>query len=209
VDKKTKKPTASDTIYLIASISKTFVMEQTVRAYREGKIASLDDEVRKYVPDFSVRNPFGVDHSTRRQSQFPRRQRGVAGETEIVNEHERPGKRTHQPTFRAMLSHLSGLSREAPCDDVFCRHIDTATILARLRQQSLISAPEMSPSYSNLGFALLGNLISERLYNETFEKTLLRMTRPLAMKWTGYNLTKEIAERMAVEYQVDGMNSSL
>jgi CubicO group peptidase (beta-lactamase class C family) len=195
VDKKTKKPTLSDTIYLVASVSKTFVMEQTVRAYLDGKISSLDDDVCRYVPDFVINNPFAVG------AQMSNVARAKSAEKEA----RRRACGSGAPTFRAMLSHLSGLSREAPCNDVFCLNTDTATILARLRHMSLVRAPETYPSYSNLAFALLGNLISERLYNETFEHTLARITRGLAMKWTGVNITNEVMERMAVAYQIDGM----
>jgi CubicO group peptidase (beta-lactamase class C family) len=117
MDKKTKRPTNSNSIFHIASITKTFVLELAIKAFQNNKIASLDDEVRKYVPNFYIINPFG----------------------------------NSQPTFREMLSHLAGLSRVSPCEDVYCAKEDTSIILERLKTRRLINAPNTEPRYSNLG----------------------------------------------------------
>jgi CubicO group peptidase (beta-lactamase class C family) len=171
------KPSLHDTIFRLGSMSKTFVAEGALKAVRDGKIASLDDELRKYFPRFAVHNPF--DDTA--------------------------------PTVRQMVSQLAGMASEPPCAGLPECLVDTATVLARVRATGeLIFAPNSRPSYSNLAFGIIGNLLP-RLWEpaqtddaKAFPALLKNITAPLGMHDTGLNFTAAVRARMAVEYSRAG-----
>eukprot|EP01114_Cavostelium_apophysatum_P020307 TRINITY_DN676_c0_g1_i5.p1 TRINITY_DN676_c0_g1~~TRINITY_DN676_c0_g1_i5.p1 ORF type:complete len:515 (+),score=84.78 TRINITY_DN676_c0_g1_i5:227-1771(+) len=106
-------------------------------------------------------------------------------------------------TWRQVASQMSGLPREAPCG--IC-NVTTEEILERLTSQYLIMPPWTRPSYSNLGFSLIGRILSElpqvnMLYEDYVTQNILQ---PLGMTSTGFNFTEEIIERMPVGYNTDG-----
>lgn len=165
-----------DTIYRLASVSKTFAAELVIRAYKEGLITSLDDEIRKYASDFTVVNRFGG---------------------------------TEQPTFRQVLAHVGGLPRQGPCLAP-CPE-NTTVMLQRIAAYSwLIAKPNTMPSYSNLGFALLGNIVAERLYKDSYYNVLQsQVLDKLLMSNTGGIFTPSVIARMAKPYKYDGSEAGL
>lgn len=167
-DKPNTAPTEK-TIYRLASNSKTFAVETAIQAYAEGKIASFDDELRKYFPDFKIKNPFG----------------------------------TAQPTFRQLMSQLGGIPREGPCVDC---NITSSVILQRIAEfNTIMMRPWTRPSYSNLAYSLIGNLIAERLYDKQWGDFLVEnIARPLGMNTTGLNYTSTVLSKMVVNYLLDG-----
>jgi len=66
--------------------------------------------------------------------------------------------------------------------------------------------PWIRPSYSNLGFALLGRILEDiegvDVVFEEFVQT--NILNPLSMGSTGFNYTEEVLERLAVGYNPDG-----
>ena len=57
----------SNTIYRIGSVTKIFPVLLLFKLYEQGVIASVDDQLNKYVPDFAIKNPFSKDNVTFRQ----------------------------------------------------------------------------------------------------------------------------------------------
>ena len=172
VDKKAPRvaPTPS-TIFRIGSVSKVLVAELLLRAVLQGRIASLDDEAREYVPDFFIRNPY----------------------------------EDKQPTWRMLASQLGSVPRMGPCA-ANCP-FNTTTMLAKIKEEMRLVAPLNSmPSYSNLAFAVVGNVLGERVYGmESFAAALkLHVLQPLKMDSTGLDLTEEVRKRMATFYSQDG-----
>ncbi|XP_065828848.1 putative beta-lactamase-like 1 [Oscarella lobularis] len=109
-------------------------------------------------------------------------------------------------TIRQMLSQLSGLPREAPClyGSISTCNSTTAEIYDNLKNESLIFPPWVVPSYSNLGFALLGNGLAAYL-NTTFEDYVQKnILEPLNMGQTGFTFTSSVTKEMATGYNVDG-----
>ncbi|KAK3739509.1 hypothetical protein QZH41_005067 [Actinostola sp. cb2023] len=106
-------------------------------------------------------------------------------------------------TLRQIANQLSGLPREAPC--VTCTANETTQQqLVYLRNQSLVVEPGTIPSYSNLGYALLGRLLTERM-NTTFEAwTKENILSPLGLKHTGFTINKDVKENMAFPYDNQG-----
>lgn len=57
----------ANTICRIGSITKIFPVLLLFKLYEQGVISSVDDPLSKYVPEFSIRNPFSRDNVTLRQ----------------------------------------------------------------------------------------------------------------------------------------------
>ena len=139
LDTSNDAPT-KDSIYRIGSISKVWT---TLMAFimRDNGNVSFDSPICKYNSNFSIENPWGIDES------------------------EKSGKKI---TVKHLASQVSGLPREAPClngtTDSQCYLEDTNTILQRLSDSfSLIHPTDVQGSYSNLAYALLGNILAEYL----------------------------------------------
>lgn len=155
-----------NTVYRIGSISKIFTVLLLYRLYEGGLIGSIDDPLSKYIPEFSIRNPFTDDNIT----------------------------------LREIASQMSGLPREAPCI-YHCEGTNSIEQLAILRNRSLILPPWTMPSYSNLGYALLGRLLTERVLNTTFETWVQEeILGPLEMKNSGFEITSEVKRNTAFPY---------
>ena len=107
-------------------------------------------------------------------------------------------------TLREIASQMSGLPREAPCM-YSCDNTTSAEQLALLKNRTLVLPPWNTPSYSNLGYALLGRLLTENLLNQTFESWALEnIIKPLGMVNTGFEITDEVQKNMAFPYLPGG-----
>lgn len=108
-------------------------------------------------------------------------------------------------TVRQIASQMSGLPREAPCFYT-CVNATTFNQLAALRNRSLALPPGTMPSYSNLGYALLGRLLSENLLeNQTFEEWVIeRILKPLNMTDSGFNITQKQFKNLAYPHNPNG-----
>ena len=108
-------------------------------------------------------------------------------------------------TIRQIANQMSGLPREAPCFYI-CENITSADQLQQLKNRSLVMAPGTMPSYSNLGYALLGRLLTENLLrNETYESWVReRILKPLNMTNTGFEITKDVQRNMAFPHTENG-----
>lgn len=107
-------------------------------------------------------------------------------------------------TLREIASQMSGLPREAPCI-YHCEETNSSEQLALLTNRTVVLPPWKTPSYSNLGYALLGRLLTENLLNQTFESwTITNIIKPLEMKDTGFEITPEVEKNMAFPYLPGG-----
>ena len=103
-------------------------------------------------------------------------------------------------TMREIICQMSGLLREAPCL-YHCEKTNSKEQLAQLQNKSLL----FPPWKSNLGFALLGRLITENLLNTTFEKWVQgEILEPLKMNNTGFEITSMVEENLAFPYGHQG-----
>jgi CubicO group peptidase (beta-lactamase class C family) len=106
----------------------------------------------------------------------------------------------HRPTIRRMLSHLSGLQRETPGDVwVTLEFLTDEALLRDLGQAEQVLAPGARFHYSNLAFALLGQLVarvSGTPYTQYVEERILG---PLGMNRTSWTPDAEAAEGYLVE----------
>ncbi|KAH3743905.1 beta-lactamase family protein [Pelomyxa schiedti] len=166
----TMVPTA-DTIYRIASMSKTFAVLSMLQQHEAGKITSLNQPISEMFPEFYMPNQW---------------------------ETTRGG-----PTWRQVASQVGGLPREIPCSPTTSNELcteDTATILERVKLMPLIMPPGTRPSYSNLGFGLIGRLL-ETTFGMSYEDYVTQsILTPLGMTSTGFEFTDDVISRMARGY---------
>ena len=159
-----------NTVYRIGSITKIFAVLLMYKLYEEGVIGSVDDPLSKYIPEFSIQNPFTSDNIT----------------------------------LREIASQMSGLPREAPCI-YHCEGTNSTEQLSLLKNRSLVLTPWKMPSYSNLGYALLGRLLTEKVLNTTFESWIQdEILAPLEMNNTGFEITSHVERNMAFPYGNNG-----
>eukprot|EP01113_Clastostelium_recurvatum_P034364 TRINITY_DN4654_c0_g1_i3.p1 TRINITY_DN4654_c0_g1~~TRINITY_DN4654_c0_g1_i3.p1 ORF type:complete len:606 (+),score=123.90 TRINITY_DN4654_c0_g1_i3:99-1820(+) len=170
-------PPDENTIFRIGSVTKLFSSISLYQMIESGVVASLDDPISKYWPNMTFLDPFTA-------------QDGNDGHT--------------SPTFIQLATHLSGAPREAPCIIVNC-NLTNEEMLPLLQQTMLIYPPFTQPSYSNLGYSLLGNTLgaisSSGYYQQMVQDQILT---PLAMKSTGFTYSSDVVSRMAVGYDANG-----
>ena len=111
-------------------------------------------------------------------------------------------------TLRQIASQMSGLPREAPCV-YHCTQTNSAEQLKLLRNRNLVMEPWTTASYSNLGYALLGRLLTENLLNKTFECWVKEeILDPLGMYNTGFQITNDVEKNMAISYLRNGQEKA-
>ena len=104
-----------------------------------------------------------------------------------------------QPTLRHLMCHMAGLQREAPLGNA------TADVLSAVGASLLLAPPGSGPpSYSNLGFALLG-YAAEGAGGALLPALVeAHITRPLQLGGTGYAYTPDVMARLASGYAASG-----
>lgn len=115
-------------------------------------------------------------------------------------------------TFRQLLSHMSGLGRNVPCEGIFdfgC-NISDAQMMKNIAGMRLMYPPGTRPAYSNLGFGLLGKVLTRIARAPSWDALLTKLiTGPLAMENTGNSFEHVDAGKMAVGYYPDGSVADL
>lgn len=109
-------------------------------------------------------------------------------------------------TFRQLASHMAGLPRNPPCKGLFSTgcNITDKQMYTNLATLELMYPPGLQPSYSNLGFGLLGRVL-ERMKGPTWELELREaILDPLNMTNSGNTFTPSAVSRLAVGYYPDG-----
>lgn len=159
-DVVSKTPATAETLYRIASNTKTFTATAILQLRDRGKLR-LDDPVSNYLPWFKVR------------SSFP--------DAPVI-------------TIRQLITHTSGLPRESAGPYWIDFEFPTRTqMIAALPSQEAPLAPETRLKYSNLAFALAGEIVasvSAEPYDQYVRKHILE---PLGMASTAVTLTPSCA----------------
>ena len=172
-DSRNNRPLDGDTVFEIGSITKVFTALLLAEMVTRGEVA-LDDPVSKYLP-------------------------------ERVHIPERGGI---QITLRHLASHTSGLPRE-PAGFVFRDDIDpyatftTDQLYSAVANSWLQYEPGLHSTYSNLGFGLLGHVLTLRANASYDELILSRICDPLNLADTRASLTPSMQERLAQGHRAD------
>ena len=106
-------------------------------------------------------------------------------------------------TLRRLLCHHSGLMGEAPGDYWETKQFPTIEeFLTRLPEVELVIEPDSAFKYSNLAFAMLGEVVS-RVSGSAYEEYVhTKILNPLGMSSSVFALTDDLRPRMATGYQV-------
>jgi len=108
-------------------------------------------------------------------------------------------------TIRQLLTHTSGLAREADVpywtDHIFPTREELAEVVLR---QDALNPPETVYQYSNLGMSLLGEIVTEvsgRPWADYVQENILR---PLGMLSSSGAPGKDLLQRLATPYMLPG-----
>ena len=162
-------PARSDTVYRIASISKTFTATAVMQLRDAGKL-QLDDPVVRHLPWFSYRN------------RFP----------------DAP-----QVTIGHLLTHTSGLPREAAFPYWTDRKFPSRErMIEALASQESVFEPETRYKYSNLGLALLGEVVAAVSGEPYATYVHGKILAPLGLVSTWVEVSAVDADRLATGYLI-------
>jgi CubicO group peptidase (beta-lactamase class C family) len=105
-----------------------------------------------------------------------------------------------RPTLRTLLSHLSGLQRE-PVGEMWetLESPSVEQLLAQLPQAERVLEPYTRHHYSNLGFALLGEVVARRSGRPYREHVDERILRPLGLSRTTWDPQEPYAQGYFVD----------
>ena len=170
-DLDSKRRPDEHTVFRIASITKTFTATALFQLRDQGRLG-LDDPLVEHVPEFSS--------ATARKG-------SVA-----------------DVTLRRLLCHHSGLMTEVPIEEPYWETLRNPTIeqiVGALPQAEVVVEPDSTFKYSNLGFALLGEVVtrvSGLPYAQYVETEILR---PLGMASSAFELSDNLRARLATGYE--------
>ncbi len=166
-DLEKKTPVTPQSLFRLASNSKTFTATAVMQLRDAGRLR-LDDPVDKYLPGFSIGNPFPDAPPI---------------------------------TIYHLLTHTSGLPREAAFPYWTDRHFPTLQqILDSLPHQEMIYPPGERIKYSNLGMALLGEIVAVASGMSYEEYVTTRILRPLGMEHTYVTLDERERAQLVTPY---------
>ncbi|WP_080054607.1 serine hydrolase domain-containing protein [Spirosoma aerolatum] len=175
----------SQTVYPIASITKTFTGALLAQAVVDGKV-QLNDDVRKYLtgdyPNLVYQgHPIRLVHLINHRSGLPF----------LLPNKPEAFSNTNTPASAVAMELMRPYSRTDFYND--------------LHQIKLDTIPGVAFKYSNTGAQLLGYIL-ERVYEQSFEQLVQqKLTQPLAMRDTKITLTPSAQTRMAKGYDCEGI----
>src|SRR6266496_1379333 len=183
LEKGGKSAPAANTLYPIASVTKTFTGTLLAIAGQEGKV-KLDDDVRRYLdgnyPNLEYQgHPIHLDQLVNHNSGLP------------FNLPDIPENRPPFPPMTAAVTQLlDGYSRK--------------DFLADLHKVEIKTMPGEKFSYSNSAAVLL-SIVLERVYGMPYEEIVKRkIAQPLGMQDTTMTVNEEQAKRLAKGYDEKG-----
>ena len=163
-----KIPAAAQSVYRIASMTKSFTAMAILSLRDAGKL-NLDDPVSKYIPEMQQVHPLTDD--------------------------------SPPITIRHLLSHSAGFPEDNPWGDRQLQRTDQELLDFIRNGVSLSNTPGIAYEYSNLGFALLGHIVS-KVSGEPFEKYITRtILQPLGMNHTYWEYTDVTPKDLAHGYR--------
>jgi CubicO group peptidase (beta-lactamase class C family) len=180
-NRETNSVATADSIYLVASISKTITATALLQLYEQGKF-NLDDDVSNYL-NFSIRNP-----------SFPT----VPITFRLLLSHHSSLSVDPDTSFTRLLP------ADLPLNDYpssFYRELLVPGGLHYIPQIWTAATPGSSMNYANLGFGLLGYLV-ERISGENFASYChTHIFQPLEMYNTSFTLDGLDINRLVRPYE--------
>lgn len=180
---KGDKPT-NETIYEIASVTKTFTGTLAAKAVLEGKL-SLEDDIRKYLPKAYPNleyngKPIKIKHLLSHTSGLPR---------EVIT--------------RDTGTEIDMKSNELKYNKIVVAHVNKKTkpiFFESLSKINITKKPGTTFNYTNAGTNLMGYIL-EKVYKEPFQKLILNeIVAKAQMEDTYFNVPKNKQYRLANGY---------
>ena len=171
----------ADTVFRIASMTKSFTASALLLLRDEGALA-LDDPVEKYVPELAG-------------------WAGTSGEPEGGRLPELAGPAADRITLRHLLTMTAGFPTDDPWGD---RQQGLPIEVFRSLLAGGVGvnwAPGTRFEYSNLGYALLGLVITAVSGTSYEDFVRMRLLRPLGMTRTGYEAAEFPGGNLALGYR--------
>ena len=191
VDPETRRhPTAPDTLFDLASVTKVFTATTFLSLVNEGRV-KLDDPLVKVIPEFGASGPRPMDGG-----QDPHTRVMLPVPEEVRHQYADPAA----VMFWHLLTHTSGLApwravydaagpMPPPPDmpDVLSTEERWANALPALCAYPFVGQPASRVRYSDLGMMLLGAAVA-RLTGQTLDAAIAeRVTNPLGLVSVTYN----------------------
>jgi len=180
-DREAKIPMRIDTIFRIASMTKSLTVAGVMILVDEGRL-SLLDPVEQFLPEFKGMkvNPCAESHASQGCD---------------------PVDAARPITVLDLMTHTSGLPGQgAPGPEPFKSLAERVSVGAHVL---LLAQPGTKWIYSQIGYAALGRLI-EVCSGKSYEDFLAeRLFQPLGMKDTYFFLPPERQSRLSVLYSLD------
>ncbi len=183
-DRENNKPADEKTIYLVASISKSFTATAIMQLYEKGYF-DLDDDVNDYLP-FPLRNPKYPDEP-------------ITFRMLLAHQSSLASEREDMPTFfvRIIPGNLEVTGYPYP----FLRDYLVPGGIHYKPEVWSGSPPGGEMYYANIGYALLGYLV-EIISSQSFEDYCMKnIFEPLEMKNTSFRFANLNASKVAVPYE--------
>jgi CubicO group peptidase (beta-lactamase class C family) len=174
-DRETNAPVDPDTVFRIASMTKSFTGLAILKLRDEGKL-SLEDPVTKYIPELARLKPFSRDSAP--------------------------------ITVREILSHSAGFPEDNAWGDPRLEMTDQEFSAMLRRGLAFSTSPGTRFEYSNLGFALAGQIV-QRVSGIRYQHYVTRyILKPLEMSATVWDQKNVPGERLAKGYERHSSNWS-
>lgn len=195
-DKANTTKINADTVFGLASLTKSFTCAAIMKLVEEGRLA-LTDPVIKYLPELYVKDTEELANITIKH--FMTHTSGIPPLPSLDNAMIRKRNRVSLPDYA-----------EIPDEEDI---LDTyEKLLAFIREQhaSLIRAPGQIFSYSNEAYSLLGAII-ERVTGRTYEDYVINeIIRPCGMYRTNFLLdTYQADDNIITNYELDENTETL
>lgn len=183
-DLEKRTPVKVDTIFLVASISKTFIATSMMQLIEEGKV-SYDDDVNKYLT-FSVRNP-----------RYP--------DTPITIRHLLAHASSIRESYIRLFSLIGPGDAAESLEDFLKRFVTPeGSEWAKGANFAAEYGPGGGSSYSQIGAALAA-LVIEKVTGESFAaRVKAKITTPLGMNDSSFRVADLPIERIAFPYVFNG-----
>ncbi|XDV45936.1 hypothetical protein PO909_013938 [Leuciscus waleckii] len=185
------------TVYRIASLSKIFPTLMLYKLWEDGKVDSLDDPLGKYVKNFTMKNPLGKRwvHDLKPISEGMSSKEAQAHISSV--------------TLRRMASQLSGLPRRLRATTLLWKG-NTQAAVDLLQDDVLVADPGTKCHYSNLAFSLLAHVMAEKVAGMDYQRWVSEnILQPLGMEDTGFEITPQIEDQMAIGVYSSGRPAPL
>jgi D-alanyl-D-alanine-carboxypeptidase/D-alanyl-D-alanine-endopeptidase len=174
-DREAGRPVGRDTAFRIASMTKNMTALAVLSLRDAGKLV-LDAPLPEYVPQFAAVKPATAD--------------------------------SKPVTVRDLLCHVAGFVTDDPWGDRMLgmtpAELDAVIAAGSVKGTLFARAPGLAFEYSNLGYALLGRVLTN-VSGEPYQDYMRRLfLEPLGMAHTGFDAPQAARDDYAFGYRLDG-----